>query len=69
MQRAPLAPRAQVMTVFAVASLTDVIKHVSVLWAQAGHPPLCRSFASVSILAQQIEQGAPANLFASADET
>ena len=35
---------------------------------QAGHQPLRLSFGASSTLARQIEQGAPANLFASADE-
>ncbi|MBV8097043.1 MAG: molybdate ABC transporter substrate-binding protein [Acetobacteraceae bacterium] len=65
---APLTARAQELTVFAAASLTDAMKDVSTLWARAGHQPLRMSFASSSTLARQIEQGAPANLFASADE-
>ena len=65
---APLAARAQELTVFAAASLTDAMKDISAQWAQAGHQPLRMSFASSSTLAQQIAQGAPANLFASADE-
>jgi molybdate transport system substrate-binding protein len=44
------------------------LKDVSAQWAQASHPPLRMSFGSSSTLARQIEQGAPANLFASADE-
>jgi len=64
---APLAARAQELTVFAAASLTDAMKDVSAQWAQAGHPPLRLSFGSSSTLARQIEQAAPANLFASAD--
>ena len=64
---APLAARAQELTVFAAASLTDAMKDVSAQWAQAGHQPLRLSFGSSSTLARQIEQGAPANLFASAD--
>jgi molybdate transport system substrate-binding protein len=65
---APLTVRAQELTVFAAASLTDAMKDVSAQWAQAGHQPLRLSFGSSSTLARQIEQGAPANLFASADE-
>jgi molybdate transport system substrate-binding protein len=65
---APLAARAQELTVFAAASLTDAMKDVSAQWAQAGHQQLRMSFGSSSTLARQIEQGAPANLFASADE-
>ncbi len=64
----PLAARAQELTVFAAASLTDAMKDVSALWTKAGHPPLSLSFGASSTLARQIEQGAPAALFASADE-
>jgi molybdate transport system substrate-binding protein len=65
---APLTARAQELTVFAAASLTDAMKAISVQWVQAGHQPLRLSFGASSTLARQIEQGAPANLFASADE-
>jgi molybdate transport system substrate-binding protein len=65
---APLAARAQELTVFAAASLTDAMKDISTQWAKAGHQPLRMSFDSSSTLARQIEAGAPANLFASADE-
>lgn len=64
----PLAARAQELTVFAAASLTDAMKDVSALWTKAGHPPLSLSFGASSTLARQIEEGAPAALFASADE-
>lgn len=65
---APLTARAQQLTIFAAASLTDALKDVSAQWVAAGHKPLRMSFGSSSTLAQQIEQGAPANLFASADQ-
>ncbi len=65
---APFSARAQELTFFAAASLTDVMKDVSTQWAQTGHQPLRMSFGASSTLARQIEQGAPANLFASADE-
>jgi molybdate transport system substrate-binding protein len=64
----PLLARAEEMTVFAAASLTDAMKDVSAQWAQAGHQPLRMSFGASSTIARQIEQGAPANLFASADQ-
>jgi molybdate transport system substrate-binding protein len=64
----PLHVWAQEVTVFAAASLTDAMKDVSAKWAEAGHQPLRLSFGSSSTLARQIEQGAPANVFASADE-
>nr|WP_294527803.1 molybdate ABC transporter substrate-binding protein [uncultured Rhodopila sp.] len=65
---APLVARAQELTVFAAASLTDAMNDVSAHWVTAGHKPLRLSFGSSSTLARQIEQGAPANVFASADE-
>ena len=65
---APLSAHAQQLTVFAAASLTDAMKDVSAIWQKQGHPPLSLSFAASSTLARQIEQGAPANVFASADE-
>jgi molybdate transport system substrate-binding protein len=65
---APLSAQAQQLTVFAAASLTDAMKDVGALWVKAGHPALSLSFAASSTLARQIEQGAPANVFASADE-
>jgi len=64
----PLVARAQELTVFAAASLTDAMKDISAQWTQDGHPALRMSFGSSSTLARQIEQGAPANLFASADQ-
>lgn len=64
----PLTARAQELTMFAAASLTDAMKDISVLWAQAGHRPLRLSFGATSTLARQIEQGAPVNVFASADQ-
>jgi molybdate transport system substrate-binding protein len=64
----PSAAWAQQVTVFAAASLTDAMKDISAAWEKQGHPALRLSFASSSTLARQIEQGAPANVFASADE-
>jgi molybdate transport system substrate-binding protein len=65
---APLQVRAQTLTVFAAASLTDAMKDISALWVKAGHEAPRMSFDSSSTLARQIEQGAPVNVFASADE-
>ncbi len=62
----PAAAHAQ--TVFAAASLTDALQDVARLWQQAGHPAPRLSFGASSTLARQIDQGAPANLFFSADE-
>ncbi|WP_421992513.1 molybdate ABC transporter substrate-binding protein [Roseococcus sp.] len=67
---APVAPRAQEapLTIFAAASLTDAMRVVAQEWQTRGHPALRLSFAASSALARQIEQGAPADLFMSADE-
>jgi molybdate transport system substrate-binding protein len=63
------APRAQeAATVFAAASLTDALRELGTQWAARGNPAPRFSFAASSALARQIEQGAPADLFMSADE-
>lgn len=56
------------VTVFAAASLTDALRALGQEWAARGHPAPRLSFAASSALARQIEQGAPADLFLSADE-
>ena len=65
----PSVAFAQSLTVFAAASLTDAMKDVEQHWKDSGHTAVLLSFGASSTLARQIEQGAPANLFASADET
>lgn len=63
------APRAQeAVTVFAAASLTDALRDLGAQWRARGNPAPRFSFAASSTLARQIEQGAPADLFMSADE-
>ena len=62
------AARAQEVTVFAAASLTDALRALGASWAARGEPAPRFSFAASSTLARQIKQGAPADLFASADE-
>ena len=64
----PAAAQDAPLTVFAAASLTEVLQEIGRLWAAGGQPPPRFSFASSSTLARQIEAGAPANLFASADQ-
>lgn len=54
--------------VFAAASLTDALTAVGDEYAKAGHEKPVFSFAASSALARQIEKGAPAALFVSADE-
>lgn len=56
------------LTVFAAASLTDALKQAGAAWVARGHPAPAFSFAASSTLARQLQQGAPAGLFISADE-
>lgn len=53
--------------VFAAASLTPALTEISEAWERHGHPKATLVFAASSALAKQIENGAPADLFASAD--
>lgn len=62
------AARAQVVTVFAAASLTNVFQEIGRAWQQQTGREVRFSFAASSTLARQIEAGAPADIFASADE-
>jgi molybdate transport system substrate-binding protein len=57
---------ADVLVVFAAASLSDVLQALAT--RLPGIPAARFSFAASSTLARQIEQGAPAHLFISADE-
>lgn len=71
--RIPAPARAQEaapLTVFAAASLQDALRALEPAWRAAapGNAPVRLSFAASSTLARQIEQGAPADLFLSADE-
>lgn len=65
---APTLARAQEVTVMAASSLTDAFRELGAAWAAQGHPPPRFVFAASSALARQVEQGAPADIFASADE-
>ena len=53
--------------VFAAASLTDALNEVATHWRRAGHPQPSLAFGASSTLAKQVEAGAPADVFASAD--
>jgi len=54
--------------VFAAASLTDALNEVAATWRRAGHPQPVLAYSSSSTLARQIEAGAPADIYASADQ-
>ena len=57
----------QPLTVFAAASLRESLDSVEHAWEAAGHGKIAVSYAASSALAMQIEQGAPADVFISAD--
>lgn len=63
---APAQARAPV--VLAAASLQEALAEAADSWAKKGHARPVISFAGSSALARQIEAGAPADLFISADE-
>lgn len=54
--------------VLAAASLQESMTAAADAWARMGHPRPVLSFAASSALARQAQAGAPADLFASADE-
>lgn len=54
--------------VLAAASLQELLTAAADRWAAKGHPRPVISFAASSALARQVEAGAPADLFVSADE-
>ena len=54
--------------VLAASSLQEALVEVAGVWAAEGHVPPVLSFAATSQLARQVEHGAPADLFVSADE-
>jgi len=56
------------VTVMAATSLTDAMQALGAAWAAKGNSAPRFVFAASSALARQIEQGAPGDIFASADE-
>jgi molybdate transport system substrate-binding protein len=57
----------QPLTVFAAASLKNVLDEEGAAFTAAGGPSVRFSYGASSAMARQIEQGAPADLFLSAD--
>lgn len=57
----------QRLTVFAAASLQESLDAAAKLWTGRSGQPVVVSYAGSSALARQIEQGAPADVFVSAD--
>lgn len=58
----------RVLTVFAAASLTDVLGEVGNAYTKGTGVPVRFSFAASSALARQVESGAPADIFVAADQ-
>jgi molybdate transport system substrate-binding protein len=58
----------RMVTVFAAASLTNVLEDVGKAFTAATQVPVRFSFAASSALARQIESGSPADVFVSADQ-
>lgn len=55
------------IVVFAASSLTDVVDELGQAFTAKTHVPVKSSYAASSVLAKQIEAGAPAEVFFSAD--
>jgi molybdate transport system substrate-binding protein len=64
---APTAIAAGKLTVYAAASLTNALQDIDAAYTKRTGTPVAESFASSSTLARQIEAGAPAQVFISAD--
>jgi molybdate transport system substrate-binding protein len=63
---APAAARDPIL-VFAAASLKDALDAANAAWVQQGGAKVATSYAASSALARQIENGAPAQVYISAD--
>jgi molybdate transport system substrate-binding protein len=64
---APVRAADQEVLVFAAASLKNALDEVGAAYGQATGTKVTTSYAASSALAKQIEQGAPAQMFISAD--
>ena len=62
------AAAAAELSVFAAASLADALKEIAASYQQATGNTVRLNLAASSLLARQIKEGAPADLFLSADE-
>jgi molybdate transport system substrate-binding protein len=65
LQTAGLAAK---VTVFAAASLTDSLQEIASAYEKQSGDRIVFNFAASGVLARQIDEGAPADLFFSADE-
>src|SRR6185312_14078976 len=65
---ATLPLRAVEVSVFAAASLTDALKEIATNYEKQSGDKISYNFGASSMLERQIEEGAPADVFFSADE-
>lgn len=65
---AHFAASAAEVTVFAAASLTDALREIAAAHEKQSGDKILFNFGASSLLARQIEEGAPADIFFSADE-
>ena len=65
---APVVAQPRAPVVLAASSLQEAMTAAADRWAATGHPRPVVSFAASSALARQVQAGAPADLFVSADE-
>jgi molybdate transport system substrate-binding protein len=61
-------PRTALVLVFAAASLTNALREIGIEWKRSAGLDVAFNFGASSLLARQIREGAPADLFLSADE-
>ena len=66
---APAAAQDKTLTVFAAASMKNALDEVDNAYTAKSGVKIIASYAASSALAKQIEQGAPADVFMSADTT
>jgi molybdate transport system substrate-binding protein len=63
----PAAAQDKAITVFAAASMKNALDDINAAFLKASGTKVVASYAASSALAKQLEQGAPADVFASAD--
>lgn len=63
----PAAAQEKTLTVFAAASMKNALDDINAEYLKAHGVKVTASYAASSALAKQLEQGAPADVFASAD--
>jgi len=63
----PILAQQQTLTIFAAASMKNALDEVNAAFTKRTNIKTVASYAATSALVRQIEQGAPADIFASAD--